>query len=983
MDKYLLPEQSNELASEQVEHCYTSLNEELSALDTVIDAAEEGRRGDYFVIDAEQRRRGYEELYRHGFGKSVVIDSEKMGLMTYRVSQATCDYANTYLGFASPNSPVGRLCRMANAGMELESAMWGKYTVVEIRNFARFTGREAAENIKNFRVMESSIVVKKTSPNNQFQTLVQNLRASLFNWFRPASKQERPQHNETIIQKNHVIQSEVKISDDMFAESEIWFEDDTQLEVEYNEVETDNTSRFDIYGRSDEDRDDYYGLSNYFFLNPTAEQMSIMTNSTSAGPMLVEGVAGSGKTCAALGRAKTLCDLGRTTDQEQFNPDFVAESSVGFVRTGELVQYLRASCLELGIEQLPIEEYASLAYRLSEVRGLLQGRAKNSRESGKYVNCLETSGAHDGIETSIAWLHAADRVIARLLNERLQQHLSQLTIPEKLLNKSFLAEQSVSKALQQLIHSKLEALYQPVFKQLNGETSQPFCLESIIANILKTHDSLAKDYFAEGVKWINPAADVWLNVSNSEQALAKLREFGAVFALIEKKPHPQTNRQISVVSTLFVQTRDDLVNLFKLGGTIANPDTHESYSAVDIDTLWSEKSKNRIVIQFVDKKILRVTWLNDADDLLFNIARDQLRVYQPSKLAPIFVPNPFRVAVGDGKSSLASSFKHQLKTFSSNWFYADLYREALQRDEGEWQSFNIEPVAKRLAERRVNAHDKDLLLCIAHIMSKGVTNSSTVPPRFHEQIPYRSVFIDEVQDFTEQQVFLMAEQADPRYYAVTLVGDMQQQLGKGHVADLDACFPYRPLQKYLLKENKRQEKQPQLAATAMLFRALVQEDKRINQPEFVDKWRKDANRGTNKRFHGLSFESLDHALINIIADQPHGRTIAVVCPDQNMAIALEKRVKHALIEQTPRTSRVSESIDLAKKYEVHFSSAENVKGLEFDTLIFAGLERIDWSDKHQRNKVYVSLSRPRKFLAVFGAVSQLPKNVAACMVAGA
>ena len=102
-----------------------------------------------------------------------------------------------------------------------------------------------------------------------------------------------------------------------------------------------------------------------------------------------------------------------------------------------------------------------------------------------------------------------------------------------------------------------------------------------------------------------------------------------------------------------------------------------------------------------------------------------------------------------------------------------------------------------------------------------------------------------------------------------------------------------------------------------------------------------------------------------------------------MAVELESRLKHALVEQTPRTSRVSESIDLAKKYEVHFSGAENVKGLEFDTLIFAGLERIDWSDKHQRNKVYVSLSRPRKFLAVFGAASQLPNNVAACMIAGA
>lgn len=224
MDKYLLPEQASELAPEQVDHCYTTLHEELSALDTVIDAAESGRRGDGFVFEAEQRRRGYDELYRHGFGKSVVIESEKVGRMTYRVSQATCDYANTHLGFASPDSPVGRLCRMANVGMQLESPMWGCYTVVEVRNFARFSGREAAEHIKNFRVMESSIVVKKTSPIFNIQTLVQNLRASLLNWFGPASKKEKTKSAEVTSQVIQDPKPNLKPTNDSIAEGDIWFD---------------------------------------------------------------------------------------------------------------------------------------------------------------------------------------------------------------------------------------------------------------------------------------------------------------------------------------------------------------------------------------------------------------------------------------------------------------------------------------------------------------------------------------------------------------------------------------------------------------------------------------------------------------------------------------------------------------------------------------------------------------------------------------
>ena len=44
---------------------------------------------------------------------------------------------------------------------------------------------------------------------------------------------------------------------------------------------------------------------------------------------------------------------------------------------------------------------------------------------------------------------------------------------------------------------------------------------------------------------------------------------------------------------------------------------------------------------------------------------------------------------------------------------------------------------------------------------------------------YRHVAVDEVQDFSEQQVFLMAEQANPEYRAVTVVGDLE--IGRAHV----------------------------------------------------------------------------------------------------------------------------------------------------------------------------------------------------------
>ena len=227
----------------------------------------------------------------------------------------------------------------------------------------------------------------------------------------------------------------------------------------------------------------------------------------------------------------------------------------------------------------------------------------------------------------------------------------------------------------------------------------------------------------------------------------------------------------------------------------------------------------------------------------------------------------------------------------------------------------------------------------------------------------------------------MAQQADPKYHAVTLVGDMHQQLGRGNVRDLDACFPYHSLTKFLLKENKRQEREPQLAATSMLFRALVQNDSRVQESAGqLTLWREQAQNGTNKKFINQPFDNIDAELVDLISEQPHGRTIAVICPDLALARELEERVRNDLIQKSSRTPRVAEHIDLAQKYQVHFSCAENVKGLEFDTMIYVGLEKIDWANPQELNKVYVTISRPRKRLIMFGNQYDLPDTVATCLL---
>ncbi|MFM5260282.1 hypothetical protein ACET9N_18960 [Aeromonas veronii] len=133
MSQYRLPDELDKVSPQQATATKAVVEHELDALDIVISEAEQKRRDPYL--------RGYEEVYRHGFGKTVVIDTEFKGTLSYRVSQATSDYANTKLGISSPNTHIGRLCRGARLGAIHESDEWGKYTIVEIRNFSLLLAR--------------------------------------------------------------------------------------------------------------------------------------------------------------------------------------------------------------------------------------------------------------------------------------------------------------------------------------------------------------------------------------------------------------------------------------------------------------------------------------------------------------------------------------------------------------------------------------------------------------------------------------------------------------------------------------------------------------------------------------------------------------------------------------------------------------------------------------------------------------------------
>lgn len=91
---------------------------ELSVLSGVIDYAD-----DMFY---QQKKSEYESLRRHAYGKTVVIETEKQGELTFRLSSTPVIYPNFASGYATPYSPVGRLCSYLKPGDEDETPRWGK-----------------------------------------------------------------------------------------------------------------------------------------------------------------------------------------------------------------------------------------------------------------------------------------------------------------------------------------------------------------------------------------------------------------------------------------------------------------------------------------------------------------------------------------------------------------------------------------------------------------------------------------------------------------------------------------------------------------------------------------------------------------------------------------------------------------------------------------------------------------------------------------
>ena len=269
----------------------------------------------------------------------------------------------------------------------------------------------------------------------------------------------------------------------------------------------------------------------------------------------------------------------------------------------------------------------------------------------------------------------------------------------------------------------------------------------------------------------------------------------------------------------------------------------------------------------------------------------------------------------------------------------------------------------RLAQRCLTDEDTDTLLGIAHLVGVGYRGRDDQNPISElVETSYRSqVFIDEYQDFTETQLFVMGCQADPRFAAVTVVGDLGQRLSRRRAPKLEACFPSAsPAERTpaMLLQNLRQ-----VSALARLSRA-VREDvlgERLDAELPSD----DMVAPPLVRVAGA--DALEDAVFDVIMATSQTASIAVICRDAARARLLESALSEGLRAEN-RDTQVSAHAELVRQYVVHFTTPHDAKGLEFDAVIIPDADEYPVDDPLEANAFYVAVSRPRRQLSLFAKV---------------
>ena len=954
------------------------IERELDVLNRVISYAEK--------MLFEHGDRNYGAVRRLAYGKSVIIDTESEGTLEFRLaysSQVLTGVGDA--GYATPYSPVARLCNSLQVGDEDATPKWGWYRVREVRLFDRFDGPYFEPNIRNFLTMKVTGDDGKTQVNNLRQSLgrlVSGVHASAVDVQADADRADESDPAELAASVAEEAEAPVAVeplTPALVISSFAVIEDTDEPVGEFDD--DDHDIRHDLPAT-----DLHFGLSESFYVNRTKQQESVISRSPE-GPMFVQGVAGSGKTSAALGRTKMLCDFnGRDLESEsefrewvgdnfdywssRFAGKFSQEGSVGFVRTGELIQYLKETCRRLDLPHLPVQEYPELRTRLRVHRKIDKARPGRARWSGF------PQGRTSHQDTSMAWLHAADAALARHWAKALPTSLP----TEEAMTAAFTPEaQPRARKVAQLALAQLRERIGTLAQELSDHSSRGFALDKLAVRLQTVIEGLRKDLLSKDVIWVTVGEFTW--ASRNEQEVAR--------QLVKMLTPLHQRNGARLVFLDGDKLLDPCLTLLNQSGEPLEWNS-EVHAALANGQLLVKNAEGRIMpatASGVDHLYLRL--LPEATERIYvadgnalrplhmgrGLGRERLDLVPGAVSAAHQLPedeaadevDALDVSEADLKRrSMDAHFAKMMRRalLLPLTYVADAYADTLSESHKAFPDANLaNEISEQLKTRKLCDADIDLLLCLAHLIGRGYT----VAPSALSDLPHsQAVFIDEVQDFTEQQVYLMSQRADPEYKAVTVVGDIAQKLHNGSTIDVVACFPSETLPVVQLTDNLRQLEAPGLAWFSACFRAMMQEGHSNFLPSGALAERLDE---CGNQLHGPALlyaddeeEMVDCIISSLQSTKPH-QTAAVLLPDAETASACYAACKASLAEHMI-DAELSEKIDLSRRHVRHFTSVSNAKGLEFDVVVVPTIENYRLSDAGHVNRLYVGLTRARKKLVL-------------------
>ncbi len=909
------------------------VDNELTALEKAVNYAEERAAiSDLYWQDPDViekihqvhsgQRLAYSEFLRVAWGKAVRIKSEYKGEIIYRLSQSSAIFPIPGINLATPGSPIGRLVSIAQAGDEYESGMLGEYRIEDVWYFERFTGHEYHKNVKNFKSMTSY-------GENVFSI------KDLIQWL-----------------KNIVKGDDVFVIETAKVDSQLssW-EDITFEEASTQDISADPVSHFE--------EEKGISLSTKFYVNLIESQYDA-AHWGANGLVFVFGIAGSGKTSVALGRSKSLAQLGQVPkNDEMYNPDFSEETQIGIVRTGELIKYLKDTCDMLALYRLPVVEYREIyeELKLHWNIDMLLG-AKNT--SPKFF-LTPQNNEDSAIDAKMNWFCIVSDAMINIYCEQVL-----LSVKNKKIMKVANIDGDIFIKIYDLIYRELSSILSNN-KNLIGFLNK-------IENIIKR----SIDRIFNQSVWIGIPIDdgnfSWLSdiehdIANTIVSLNKklclfnnINDIKIIVPEIEKenwkewvpiKIEEASNKDDSIPKAVSLFINDSKIKKFEL--VVANNTQIKDYAKMGRLCFYDKietKTNTLITKKFLLADMRKMVESNENQEGAEKNAR-QWRI------------------------RIRSHVLNNLQKILGRLIPFELFTKAIENlnnsAEVDYEfSSTLNRKLEQIKKKQLEEADIDLLLAFMISITRGVEKDSILfnSKNWLHPAPYRSsVFIDEAQDFSEIQVYLLSLLSDPKYNSVTAVGDSAQSL-YNFSSDISVSFPsemWANAKKQELTSNIRQQDVPTLNALSAAFRKKFIDD--INIQSF-----KNIKNEAVDVYHRVASVDQVKLAYDIISNIRKNESVVIVVPSIERAEEAILLLKPLLREHQHRECDFSSTIDLSKKYIAHVTTPKNIKGLEFDHLIALYLEEYNFKKAQQKNSVYVIITRPKKKLSLIGDFTNVEPN---------